>query len=93
MLYTLDPQRLRYGVEAFAGLSEPPGHAPRRIWVGLGSWLFAAHPERGVAQLRQTQAAPVLGSALFSWDAIRDSPELLTALATEVARERSRAAR
>jgi uncharacterized lipoprotein YddW (UPF0748 family) len=93
MLYTLDPLRLRYGMESFSGLARPGGRAPRNIWVGLGSWLFAGNPAGGVAQLRETRAAPELGSALFSWDALREEPELLNALATEAVRERTRAAR
>jgi uncharacterized lipoprotein YddW (UPF0748 family) len=84
MLYTLDPSRWRYGVEALAGLSEE-----RELWAGMGTWLFAKAPERGVAQLRVVQDEHRIGSALFSWDAIRDAPELLTALATEVARDRA----
>jgi uncharacterized lipoprotein YddW (UPF0748 family) len=82
MLYTLDANRWRYGVQALAGLSEE-----RELWAGMGTWLFAKNPDAGVAQLRVVQEEPRVGSALFSWDAIRDSPELLSALATEVARD------
>jgi uncharacterized lipoprotein YddW (UPF0748 family) len=81
MLYTRDPALLRYGVETYAGLARR-----RELWVGLGSWLFAGAPELAVEQLRTASAEPGLGTALFSWDSIRDAPPLLSALATEVAR-------
>jgi uncharacterized lipoprotein YddW (UPF0748 family) len=81
MLYTRDPALLRYGVETYAGLAKR-----RELWVGLGSWLFADAPEHAVEQLRTASAEPALGTALFSWDSIRDAPPLLSALATEVAR-------
>ena len=84
MLYTHDPVRLRHGVEAIAGLA-----ARRDLWIGIGSWLFAGAPEDGVAQLREATAPAGVGTALFSWDSIRETHELLDALATEVARERA----
>jgi uncharacterized lipoprotein YddW (UPF0748 family) len=88
MLYTRDPTLLRYGVETLAGLAQR-----RQLWVGLGSWLFAASPELAVEQLRVANAAAPLGTALFSWDSIRETPALLSALATDVARERTAAPR
>jgi uncharacterized lipoprotein YddW (UPF0748 family) len=88
MLYTRDATLLRYGVETFAGLA-----AKRELWVGLGSWLFAAQPELAVEQLRVASAEPRLATALFSWDSIRETPGLLSALATDVARARSAPAR
>ncbi len=88
MLYTRDATLLRYGVETYAGLG-----ARRELWVGLGSWLFAAEPALAVEQLRVASAAPRLGTALFSWDSIRDAPPLLSALASDVARDRSPTAR
>ena len=84
MLYTQDPIRMRYGVETLAGLS-----GQRDLWIGIGSWLFAEAPEEGAAQLREATLPPGVGTALFSWDAIRETPDLLSALATEVARERA----
>lgn len=57
--------------------------------MGLGSWLFAATPEVAVEQLRVASSEAALGTALFSWDAIRETPALLSALATDVARERT----
>jgi uncharacterized lipoprotein YddW (UPF0748 family) len=88
MLYTRDATLLRYGVETYAGLA-----AKRELWVGLGSWLFATQPGLAVEQLRVASAEPRLGAALFSWDSIRETPELLSALATDVARARSPAPR
>jgi uncharacterized lipoprotein YddW (UPF0748 family) len=88
MLYTRDATLLRYGVETYAGLAKR-----RQLWVGLGSWLFAGSPELAVEQLRTASAEPGLGTALFSWDSIRDTPALLSALATEVARDGAAPAR
>jgi len=82
MLYTRDQRLLRYGVAELSGLA-----ADRSIWIGLGSWLFAASPEKAVAQLRQVGAHAGLGSALFSWDAIRESPPLRQALIAEISGE------
>ena len=89
MLYTRDPALLRYGVETYAGLAQ----RKREIWVGLGSWLFATEPARAVEQLRVASGTPGLATALFSWDSIRETPELLSALATDVARVRTAQAR
>jgi uncharacterized lipoprotein YddW (UPF0748 family) len=83
MLYTRDATLLRYGVETYAGLA-----AKRELWVGLGSWLFATQPERALEQLRVASAEPRLATALFSWDSIRETPGLLSVLATDVARAR-----
>jgi len=82
MLYTRDQRLLRYGAEEMSGLA-----AERAIWVGLGSWLFSASPEQAIAQLREVAKHERLGSALFSWDSIRESPELRDALAAELSRE------
>jgi len=82
MLYTRDQRLLRYGVEELSGLA-----AERAIWIGLGSWLFSASPEQAVEQLRAVAGQQRLGSALFSWDSIRESPELRDALAAELSGE------
>jgi uncharacterized lipoprotein YddW (UPF0748 family) len=82
MLYTRDQRLLEYGVEEMAGLA-----ARRAIWIGLGSWLFSASPEWAVEQLRKVAEHERLGTALFSWDAIRESAELREALVAEVSRE------
>lgn len=84
MLYTRDSRLLGYEVDALAGMARK-----RRIWVGLGSYLFADDPAQAVAQLKRVTAEPDLATSLFSWDSIRESPALLSALATEVAREGS----
>ncbi len=77
MLYTADPDRFRYGLETLAALGEK-----RRIWVGMGAWLLASQPAVANDQLAQIAAHPRLSSALFSWDSLRETPELLSALAT-----------
>jgi uncharacterized lipoprotein YddW (UPF0748 family) len=74
MLYTTDDRRLGYSLDAYRGLAQS-----RELWVGLGSWLFRKEPERARAQLRMVEGTP-LGSALFSWDALRETPGLLRAL-------------
>jgi uncharacterized lipoprotein YddW (UPF0748 family) len=75
MHYARDPKRFEYGVEALSALTPK-----RRIWVGLGSWLFASDPAAASAQIARVAREPRLGSALFSWDALRESPPLLEAL-------------
>ena len=75
MAYTIDDRRLRYLLEAYAG--DPQRD---RIWAGLGVWLFAERPERALAQLALVAEKGVAGEALFSYDAIVESPALLAAL-------------
>jgi uncharacterized lipoprotein YddW (UPF0748 family) len=77
MLYTRDAQRFAYGVEIFEAYARK-----RALWVGIGAWLFARDPAGAKAQLAHLAASRRLGSALFSWDALRERPELLSALAT-----------
>jgi uncharacterized lipoprotein YddW (UPF0748 family) len=76
MLYATDERLFRYQVAEYAGLPEST-----RIWVGLGSWLFAGDPVRAVAQTRLVESHPQLGVALFSWDSIHETPALRDALA------------
>ncbi len=82
MLYTKDDQLFREIVRAFAG--EPNA---ARIWIGLGSWLFASEPQRALAQVKEVRAAGNAGHALFSYDALAEHPKLREALASEVKRE------
>jgi uncharacterized lipoprotein YddW (UPF0748 family) len=81
MLYTLDDRLVHYNTRAFVG-----GVGGSRVWIGLGTWLFASRPERAARQIREAEAAGPAGIALFSWDAIADAPALSTALAAEVPR-------
>ncbi len=76
MAYTVDDRLFGYMVETFASVPDS-----RRIWIGIGAWLFARQPERAVAQLEIVRAAGAGGDALFSWDSIAESPELRAALA------------
>jgi uncharacterized lipoprotein YddW (UPF0748 family) len=78
MAYTLDDRMLRYQAESYTGLP-----VADRIWVGLGTWLFARRPERALEQIRIVRAAGAAGDSLFSWDSIADAPALLDALAAE----------
>jgi uncharacterized lipoprotein YddW (UPF0748 family) len=82
MLYTRDERIFGYELDALAGMARS-----RRIWVGVGAYLFADDPSQAVAQLRRVTAEQDLGASIFSWDSIRESPALLSALATEVARD------
>jgi uncharacterized lipoprotein YddW (UPF0748 family) len=77
MAYTPDDRLLRYQAEHFAGLYGG------RVWVGLGSWLFAGEPARAVRQVEIVRQAGVAADSLFSWDAIADAPALRAALAGE----------
>jgi uncharacterized lipoprotein YddW (UPF0748 family) len=81
MLYTLDDRLVHYNTRAFVG-----GVGGSRVWIGLGTWLFANRPERAMEQLREAEAAGPAGIALFSWDAIADAPALSAALAAEAGR-------
>lgn len=67
MIYTVDDRLLRYQAEHFAGI--PTG---QRVWAGLGTWLFAANPQRAVAQLDIAREAGMRHHALFSYDAIAE---------------------
>jgi uncharacterized lipoprotein YddW (UPF0748 family) len=78
MTYTLDARMFRYQAEALAH----PRLAPR-VWIGIGTWLFAKQPARAVEQVRLARAAGAAGDALFSWDSIADAPALHAALAEE----------
>jgi uncharacterized lipoprotein YddW (UPF0748 family) len=82
MVYTTDERLLAIELASYRGLGAA------RLWAGLGVWLFAATPERAAAQLRAARAADLAGAALFSWDALSDSPALRAALAAETARDR-----
>ena len=75
MAYTRDDRLLRYQAEHFAGLP-----IADRIWVGLGTWLFAGEPERALAQIRLVQNAGLPDVALFSYDSIASAPALREAL-------------
>jgi uncharacterized lipoprotein YddW (UPF0748 family) len=75
MAYTRDDRLLRYQAEHFAGLP-----IADRIWVGLGTWLFAGEPQRALAQIRLVQSAGVRDIALFSYDSIASEPALDQAL-------------
>jgi uncharacterized lipoprotein YddW (UPF0748 family) len=87
MTYTLDTRMFRYQVEAFAYERLAP-----RVWIGIGTWLFAGQPARAVEQVRLARAAGVAGDSLFSWDSIAEAPELHAALA-EARREDAEARR
>ena len=75
MAYTRDDTLLRYIIEGVRG-----GVAGDRVWIGLGSWLFVAEPERVAAQLELALAAAPMGVAIFSYDAIAEVPEARAAL-------------
>ena len=81
MAYTRDDRLLRYQAERFAGLPNAG-----RIWLGLGSWLFAEAPERALHQIELVRAAGIRDVALFSYDSIVSSAALHQALLAEVRR-------
>jgi uncharacterized lipoprotein YddW (UPF0748 family) len=75
MAYTQDDRLLRYHAQGFAG-----SPLAERIWIGLGSWLFAREPARALEQLRIVKAAGETDVSLFSYDAIAETPALEQAL-------------
>jgi len=78
MVYTRDDRLLRYQVDAMgSGVFAP------QIWAGLGVWLFANHPAKAAEQVDIVRASGVAGDALFSYDAILQSPQLGAALVAQ----------
>ena len=75
MAYTRDDRLLRYQAEDFAGLP-----IADRIWMGLGTWLFASEPQRALAQIQLVRNAGISDIALFSYDSIASEPSLHEAL-------------
>ena len=82
MLYTTDDHFFVTELRAYHGI------ASDRIWVGIGSWLFADAPDRAANQLRTAHSAGLAGVSLFSHDAFAEHPALLEALIDQSARER-----
>ncbi len=80
MAYTTDDRLLRYLAAASIG-----GVGGDRVWLGLGSWLFASDPARARTQRELALAVRPAGIALFSYDAIADAPALGAALSQSVA--------
>jgi uncharacterized lipoprotein YddW (UPF0748 family) len=78
MAYTLDPRLFGYQARELTAVVDP-----RRVWIGVGAWLYAKRPEGAVLQLRVAREMEAGGDALFSWDAIADAPELRAALVAE----------
>jgi uncharacterized lipoprotein YddW (UPF0748 family) len=76
MAYTSDDRMLRY-----LGASLVRGVGGDRVWLGLGSWLFASDPARARRQRDAALAFQPAGISLFSYDAIADSEALRGALA------------
>ena len=75
MTYTRDDRLLRYLVGSLRG-----GVAGERVWMGLGTWLFADRPARAARQLETALASAPMGVAIFSYDAIVSAPQALAAL-------------
>jgi len=75
MTYTRDDRLLRYQAR---GLTR--GVGGERVWLGLGSWLFASEPARALEQMRIAESTAPPGIALFSYDALTEAPALRTAL-------------
>ena len=59
-----------------------------RVWIGMGTWLFAEQPERAIAQIHLAREAGIAGEALFSYDSIAAAPQLREALIREMQLER-----
>ena len=84
MLYTRDMRLFRYESKSYVS-----GIAGDRVWIGMGSWLFAKEPADAVAQIELVRGLGASGHALFSYDAIADSQPLRQALNEEAARARN----
>ena len=81
MAYTVDERLFRYQARELSAVADP-----ERVWIGLGTWLYAKRPAGAVLQLHAAREAGAGGDALFSWDAIADSPDLRAALVAEASR-------
>jgi uncharacterized lipoprotein YddW (UPF0748 family) len=75
MAYTRDDRLLRYQLHALRG-----GVGGERVWLGLGSWLFAKEPARMREQIALARSVEPAGIALFSYDALAANPASLEAL-------------
>jgi len=75
MAYTVDNRMFRYLAQRYSN-----GPYADRIWLGLGSWLYASRPAGAVDQFRVAREAGSRALVLFSYDSIADAPELLDAL-------------
>jgi uncharacterized lipoprotein YddW (UPF0748 family) len=75
MTYTRDDRLLRYLSQGLVG-----GVGGERVWLGLGSWMFANQPARAQAQAAIALASEPAGVAFFSWDALVEAPEAAAAL-------------
>lgn len=75
MAYTRDDTLLRYVAHGLRG-----GVGGDRVWIGLGTWLFADRPERARAQVDIALAPVPAGIALFSYDALAAEPKTLARL-------------
>ena len=78
MAYMRDDRLLRY---VSRGLRS--GVGGDRVWIGLGTWLFARSPERIAEQTRLALEAAPAGIVFFSWDALAELPEAQAAIARE----------
>jgi uncharacterized lipoprotein YddW (UPF0748 family) len=75
MAYSVDNRMFRYLAQRYSS-----GPHAERLWLGLGSWLYAKRPAGALDQLRVAREAGSRAQVLFSYDSIADSPALLEAL-------------
>ena len=75
MVYTRDDRLLRYLAHGLVG-----GIGGDRVWLGLGTWLFAADPARTQRQIDLALETGASGVALFSYDALVAERATLTAI-------------
>ena len=73
-----DGLHARRSPAALPGRGASPGSPlGARIWLGLGSWLFASEPARALRAARASRARPARPRiALFSYDSIAEAPAL-----------------
>jgi uncharacterized lipoprotein YddW (UPF0748 family) len=78
MAYSRDDRLLRQIAHGLRG-----GVGGDRVWIGLGAWLFVAEPDRIARQIAIGREVQPAGLALFSYDALADSPSALATLRAE----------
>ena len=75
MAYSRDDRLLGYVSAGLRG-----GVGGERVWLGLGSWLFAKQPAGVQTQIDIALRSRPAGVVLFSYDALADQSELLRSL-------------
>lgn len=76
MAYARDPRLFTLQTRTSVAAGGP------RTWIGLGVWLFSSDPPGAARQLAEARSTGASGVALFSYDALAESPQLAGALSS-----------